>query len=273
MYRNLTILNFLSVVLLIIVNYFSQVLRLNNNTIGSLSAEYRNLFTPEGYAFSIWGLIFLALLAYCGFQIYRSFFSDEDSDFIGRTGPWFAIANFANAGWVVVWLYEYTGLSVILMFVILFSLLMVIKRTNMERWDAPFSIIALVWWPVCLYAGWITVAAIANVSAYLAKIGWDGWIFSERQWTIIMLLVAVIINFLMVYRRNMREFAIVGIWALFAIYVRHSENYSGIAYVALGGAVILLGYTAYHGYVNRKANPMYKMIHGEGGEEDSKVKA
>lgn len=263
--RNLSLLNFISLVLVVTVNYFSQVLRLNNNTIGSLSDEYSTLFTPQGYAFSIWGLIYIALFAYVGFQIYRSFFSDEETDFIAKTGPWFAIANFANAAWVVVWLYEHTLLSVILMFVILFALIMVIRKTNMERWDAPLSIIAFVWWPICLYAGWITVATIANVAAYLAKIGWDGWIFSDRQWTIIMLLVAVIINFLMVYRRNMREFAAVGIWALIAIYVRHTEKYPAIAYVALGGAIVLLGYTAYHGYVNRKTNPMYRMIHGEKG--------
>jgi hypothetical protein len=229
-----------------------------------LSKEYNNLFTPQGYAFSIWGIIFIALIVYSVFQIYRAFFSDEESEFISQTGLWFAIANFANAGWVVVWLYEYTALSVILMFFMLLSLIQIIRKTNMERWDAPPEIIFFVWWPICLYAGWIAVATIANVSAFLAKIDWDGWIFSEIQWTIIMLIVAVIVNLLIVYRRNMREFAAVGIWALIAIYVRHSGgNQSAIANVALGGAIILLGYTAYHGYMNRKSNPMYKLVNRE----------
>lgn len=266
MSRNLTILNLLSVILVIIVNYFSQTLQLNNNTIGSLSQEYRNLFTPEGYAFSIWGVIFIALLIYCGYQIYCAFFSDRDDDFIVETGPWFAIANFANAGWVVVWLYEFTGLSVILMFVILFSLIMVIRKTRMELWDAPSSTIVFTWWPICLYAGWIAVATIANVASFLAKIGWDGWIFSDRQWTIIMILLAVILNLLIIYRRNMREFAAVGIWALIAIYVRHSDRMPIIAYVALGGAVFIGIYVFYHGYVNRKTNPMYKLVKGVSSE-------
>lgn len=263
MSRNLTILNLLSVILVIIVNYFSQTLQLNNNTIGSLSQEYRNLFTPEGYAFSIWGLIFLALLAYCGYQIYCAFFYNKEAEYIIHTGPWFAIANFANAAWVVVWLYELTGISVIFMFVILFSLIMVIRKTRMELWDAPLRTIAFTWWPICLYAGWITVASIANVASYLAKINWDGWIFSEKQWTIIMLLVAIVINLLIVYRRNMREFAAVGIWALVAIYVRHSHKYPEIAYVALGGAFIILIYTLYHAYGNRKTNPIYRLVKGD----------
>ncbi|QED38687.1 tryptophan-rich sensory protein [Antarcticibacterium arcticum] len=263
MSRNLTILNLLSVILVIIVNYISQTLQFNNNTIGSLSQEYRNLFTPQGYAFSIWGIIFIALLVYCGYQIYCAFFSERDADFIAQTGPWFALANFANAGWVVVWLFEFTGLSVIFMFVILFSLIMVIRNTRMEKWDAPFSTIAFTWWPICLYAGWITVATIANVASFLSKIGWDGWIFTERQWTIIMILVAVFINLLIIYRRNMREFAAVGIWALIAIYVRHSYRMPIIGYVALGGAVIIGIYALYHGYINRKTNPMYKLVKGD----------
>lgn len=262
MSRNLTILNLLSVILVIIVNYLSQTIQFNNNTIGSLSQEYQNLFTPQGYAFAIWGIIFIALLVYSGYQIYCAFFSERDADFIAETGPWFAIANFANAGWVVVWLYEFTGLSVLFMFVILFSLIMIIRKTRMELWDAPLSTIAYTWWPICLYAGWITVATIANVASFLSKIGWDGWIFTERQWTIIMILVAVIINLLIIYRRNMREFAAVGIWALIAIYVRHSDRMPIIAFVALGGAGIIMIYTLYHGYVNRKTNPMYKLVKG-----------
>ncbi|MFO7720730.1 MAG: tryptophan-rich sensory protein [Gillisia sp.] len=259
MNRNLSILNFLSVLLVIILNYYSQAVKINNNTIGSLSNEYENLFTPAGYAFAIWGLIFLSLLAYASFQIYKAF-SDKDADFISKTGPWFIIANVANAAWVVVWLLEYTGISVILMFVILFSLLRIVLNTNMERWDAPLKIIAFTWWPICLYAGWITVATIANVSAYLSKIEWDGWIFNETQWTIIMILIAGIINILMIYKRNMREFAAVAVWALFAIYVRHQDGNLAIAYTALAGAIIVFISLAYHGFLNRKTNPFSKLL-------------
>lgn len=267
MNRNLSIINFLSVVLVLIVNYFSQALRLNDNTIGGVSDEYKNLFTPQDYAFSIWGLIFLSLLVYCGFQVYSSFFSNKKSEFITKTGPWFAIANLANASWVILWLYELTGLSVLLMFIILFSLLNVIRKTNMERWDAPFKIIAFTWWPICLYAGWITVATISNVAAYLVKIGWNGYILNERQWTIFMIVVAVVINVMIIYKRNMREFAGVGAWALIAIYVRHIEKIPTIAYSALLGAIILLAYIFYHGYKNRKSNPMFKMLQGKENSE------
>jgi hypothetical protein len=263
MSKKLSVLNFLSVILVITVNYFAQAVRFNNNTISSLSKEYDNLFTPAGYAFSIWGIIFISLFFYAGFQLYKAFSNYFDSGNILKTGYWFIIANLANALWVVVWLYEYTFISVIVMFVILGSLLKIVLNTNMERWDAPLKIIAFTWWPICLYTGWIAVASIANVAAYLSKIGWDGGIFSESQWTVIMIVIAVIVNSLMIYKRNMREFALVGVWALIAIYVRHESGNQLIAYTAIGGAILLFAYISYHGFINRKTNPLYKLLNSK----------
>ena len=256
----LSVLNFISVVITLFVSYYTQAVKLNGNTMGSLSHEYFNLFTPADYAFAIWGIIYLGLLAFSGYQIYQAFGSKKDLQFLQQTKFWFFLANLANAAWVVLWLYEYTGLSIFLMLLILFSLIKIILNTNMERWDAPFKIIALSWWPICLYSGWIAVATIANIAAYLAKIGWNGGIFSEVQWTIIMIVIATIVNIVIIYARNMREFAAVGIWALFAIYMRHSEDQTLIAYVALGAAILIGINTAYHGFINRKQNPMYRMM-------------
>lgn len=255
----IAILNALSVLLVIGVNYISQALRLNNTTIGELSNQYDNLFTPAGYAFSIWGLIFLGLLAYSIFQIKRVFFSEKKSDFVHQTGYWFLIANLLNASWVIAFVYEYTALSVVIMLGILFSLVQIIVRTNMERWNAPISVIAFVWWPICLYSGWIAVATIANIAAYLTKIGWNGFGMSDQTWTVIMLVVAVALNLFMIIRRNMREFAMVGVWALIAIFVRHQNSYSTIALVAIIGAAMLLIVAGIHGYQNRATAPDKKL--------------
>ncbi|MDN3595732.1 tryptophan-rich sensory protein [Zunongwangia endophytica] len=256
----LAVLNFISVLIALFVSYYTQAVELNGNTMGSLSKEYFNLFTPAPYAFAIWGIIYLGLLSFSGYQIYQAFGSQNDLKFLQQTKLWFVLANLSTSAWVIFWLYEYTGLSVFLMFLILFSLIKIILNTNMERWDAPLKIIAFSWWPICFYSGWIAVATIANISAYLAKIGWNGGIFSEVQWAIIMIVVAAILNIVMIYTRNLREFAAVGIWALFAIYMRHSEEQTLIAYVALGGAILIGINCAYHGFINRKENPMYRMF-------------
>jgi len=260
MKKTLAILNLLSVILVIAVNYISQALRLNDTTIGEISKQYDNLFTPASYAFAIWGIIFLGLLAYGIFQIRRAFFSDKPSPFIEQTGYWFILTNVLNSLWVIAFVYDYTGLSVLIMLGILFSLIKIILNTNMERWDAPKSTIAFVWWPICLYSGWISVATIANISAYLTKVGWEGTLFSEISWTVIMIVIATLLNLVMIWKRNMREFAAVGVWALFAIYVRHKDSLEIIAYTALTGSIILFVYILWHGFQNRKTNPFFKSV-------------
>jgi hypothetical protein len=258
MKKTLALLNLLSVILVIAVNYLSQAIRINETTIGEISNKYYNLFTPAGYAFAIWGLIFLGLLAYGIFQVRRAFFSEKRSEFIEQTGYWFISANLLNCAWIFAFTFDYTGLSVLIMLGILFSLIKIILNTNMERWDAPIAIIAFVWWPICIYSGWIAVATIANVSAYLAKLEWNGGFLSETAWTIIMITVATVLNLIMIKERNMREFAGVGAWALFAIFIRHKDTMESIAYSALAGTIILLIAMAVHGFQNRKTNPFLK---------------
>lgn len=260
MKKTLAIANLASVLLVIGVNYVSQALRLNYTTIGEISRKYDNLFTPASYAFAIWGIIFLGLLAYSIFQIRRAFFSSKQSDFIAQTGYWFVTANILNAAWVFAFVYDYTGLSVLIMLGILISLVKIILHTNMERWDAPIEVIAFVWWPICIYSGWIAVATIANISAYLTKLGWDGGFLSPEYCTIAMLIVATILNLLMIWKRNMREFALVGVWALIAIYIRHKTNYEAIACTALISSIVLFISIAVHAFLNRKTNPLQKLL-------------
>ncbi|MEP2281233.1 tryptophan-rich sensory protein [Maribacter sp.] len=259
MKKKLSVLNLVSVILVIAVNYISQAFSLNDTTIGEMSAQYENLFTPAGYAFAIWGAIFLGLLAYGIFQVKRAFFSNKPSDFIEQTGYWFFFANILNCCWVFAFMYNYTGLSVIIMLGILLSLIKIILNTNMERWDAPIEVLAFVWWPICLYSGWISVATIANISAYLCKLDWNGGILSEQAWTINMIVAATIINLLMIWKRNMREFALVGVWALIAVFIRHNGSNIYIAYSAMTGSVILFIAVAIHGMKNHKTSPFKKL--------------
>tara|TARA_R110002073_G_scaffold334897_1_gene525478 strand:+ start:24988 stop:25779 length:792 start_codon:yes stop_codon:yes gene_type:complete len=262
MKKTLAILNAMSVVLVISVNYLSQALRLNDTTIAERSKAYENLFTPAGYAFAIWGLIFLSLLGYAAFQLWRVFGSKEESTFVEQTGYWFLCANVLNSAWVFAFVYDYTGVSVLIMLGILLSLCMIIVNTNMERWDAPLTVIAFVWWPISLYSGWIAVATIANIAAYLTKLGWDGFGIGDVEWTIAMILAATAINLVMVWTRNMREFALVGIWALVAIFVRHRNAIDSVAYAAVICSAVLVVAIVVHGYKNRATNPVSKALDG-----------
>ncbi|MEN0004492.1 MAG: tryptophan-rich sensory protein [Bacteroidota bacterium] len=231
------LLNFSSIAAVIYWNYYINTRGINGNTVGSLSDEYANLFTPAGYAFAIWGIIFLALLALGIFQLWVAFANKADTTIL-QMGPWLLIANIGNCLWLWFWLQMQTAISVFIMLLILVSLLQVVFRLQMQITTRSRSVYLFTWLPISLYVGWISVATIANIAAYLAKIGWSGG-WSETGWAALMIIVALAVNLFVLFNRNMNVFAGVGIWALLAIAVRHWEQNAILQWIALASAVLL----------------------------------
>ncbi len=259
MKKTLQISNGFALVSTIIINYLSNTGNINNTTIGDVSKDLTSLFTPASYAFSIWGFIYLLLLGFAFYQGRGLFVKVKNDDFILKTGWWFVISCVANSAWVFAWLYGYTGLSCVFIFLLLISLLKIVINNAMELWDAPISIIAFVWWPFVFYSGWVTVASIANVSSYLVKNNWNGFGISPVTWTLIMIIIATIINLIVTWKRNMREFALVGAWALIAIAVANKSEHEIIYITAIVAAFILLVSSGIHGFKNRATNPFIKL--------------
>jgi len=255
MKKALQIGNIIAFITMIFVNFLAAIGAIENTTIGEISDSLKNLFTPADYAFSIWGLIYLLLL---GFVIYQSrslFKKVRNDEFIFDTGWWFVLSCFANIMWVTFWMYGYIEFSILAIFVLLFSLLKIVMKNRMELWDAPISVIAFLWWPFVFYSGWITVACITNVSAYLTSIEWDAWGYSESSWAITMIIIAGIINMVVTWKRNMREFALMGAWALVAIAVSDWDVSRSVSYAAITVAVVLVVSSGYHGFKNRATSP------------------
>ena len=254
MKKGLQIANGLAFGSTVFINYLSNTGVMNNTTIGEISGGLRSLFTPAGYAFAIWGLIYTMLFGFAIYQGRSLFVKVRDDDFVIKTGWWFVISCIANCAWVFSWIYEYTALSCVFIFLLLISLLKIVWNNKMELWDAPFSVIVFLWWPFVIYSGWVTVASIANVSAYLVKIDWNGFGLSPVTWTLIMISVATIVNLAVTWKRNMREFALVGAWALIAIGVANQNGESMIVNTAYITAGILIISSLIHGFINRKKN-------------------
>ncbi|MEG1589235.1 MAG: tryptophan-rich sensory protein [Chryseobacterium sp.] len=224
MTRLFQILNMVILIVTIGINYLSNIGTFNDETMGTISAKFQNLFTPAGYAFSIWGLIYLGLL---GFVLYYGPFTkitDVKKKTILNVGWWFSISCIANSLWVFTWLYEYTFLTIPIMILLFISLLKIIgnNRNMIESNDLKTTIFLR--WPFYIYSGWISVALIANVAAYLKKIEWSGFGISETSWTILMFMIAAIIHLYMVWKLNMTAFALVAVWALIAIAVANQHS-------------------------------------------------
>lgn len=236
---------------MVAANYLSMTGIINGNTNKSISDKYHNLFTPASYAFSIWGIIYLGLLAFLIYSIaVRN--KEKENKMIGQIGWWFVISCLANAVWIICFLSEAIGLSVLVMILLLFSLVKIILNTQMELTDPPLKKVALFWWPFAIYSGWVSVALIADVAVWLTKMQWDGWGISAISWTIIMIIVAALINILITWKRNMREFTLSGCWALVAIGVANQADHYTIALIAWITAGVIILSTAIHGATHFK---------------------
>lgn len=254
--KALAIANTLALLVTVFLNYLSNTGIFNGNTMSSISARYDNLFTPAGYAFSIWGLIYIGLFGFIFYQwrIFAKKDSGEEEQVVSDISWWFVLSCIANCLWIVAWLYDYTGLSVIVMIVLLISLLSIIVNNAMEITSASVRKKMLVWLPFSLYTGWISVAIIANIAAYLTKIGWGGFGIPELSWTLIMIGIAGFIHLYMTWKRNMREFALVAAWALVAIAVANQQTEQVVVAAFTVAAILVLSsiiHAIKHWNVNR----------------------
>ncbi len=239
MVKRFQILNIIVLLATIGINYLSNTGLLNNETMASISAKYQNLFTPAGYAFSIWGLIYLGLL---GFVIYYGPFAkntEAKEKTILNTGWWFVISCITNSLWIFTWLYEYTLLTIPIMMLLFVSLLKIIRNNRGLIESRDFKTTVFLRLPFYIYSGWISVALIADVAAYLKKIQWSGFGIPETGWTVLMFIIAAVIHLYMVWKQNMSTFALVAVWALIAIAVANQYSNQAVYISAIMTALFV----------------------------------
>lgn len=241
MKKSIQLGNAVALVVTIVINYLSNTGVFNGETMSTISAKYQNLFTPAGYAFSIWGLIYVGLL---GFVIYYGPFTKQTEakeKILHHIGCWFIVSCIANSLWVIAWLYEYTALSVFIMVLLFVALLKILTNTQHAFKATDLKIKIFFRLPFSIYAGWISVALIANIAAYLKKVAWTGFGISEVTWTIILFSIAALIHLFMIWKRNMIAFGLVVVWALIAIAVANKLGNNTVYVAALVTAIILFG--------------------------------
>ena len=140
--------------------------------------------------------------------------------FLEKISYFFILASLANIIWIFLWHYEQILLSLLAMILLFISLLMIYLRLNIGIEKVSMKEKLFVHVPTSVYIGWITVATIANVTAALVTIGWDGFGISEQIWTILVLFVATIITILILVTRKDYAYSAVIIWALIGIYIK-----------------------------------------------------
>lgn len=231
--KSLSIGNLLGLALVLTLNTLANALPINGMTTGQISDLYPSLFTPIGFTFSIWGIIYLLLIVFGLAQFFI-----KDQSYFKELSLWFMLSCIANASWILVWHYLFTTASVVVMLVLLYSLvqIFVILQKNAVTKTQWFTIKL----PFVFYFSWICVATIANISALLVSMGWDGGFLSAEYWTVTMVIIAALLGLYISIQFKEPAFLLVLLWAFFGIYSKWIETeHEIIANTARIAAIVL----------------------------------
>src|SRR5512143_2857176 len=124
------IINVLSVAFALTVNILASALPLNGQNTGEISDRFKVYFVPAGYVFAIWGLIYIAWIA---FAIYQALPAHREDRRLRRLGYLFALSGVFNAAWLFCWHYNLFGLSVLVMLTLLGLLIASYLRLNVNH--------------------------------------------------------------------------------------------------------------------------------------------
>lgn len=229
----------------LVINGLANALPLNGQTTGAISDSFDVFFVPAGYVFSIWGVIYIGIIAYA---VYQALPAQRENPRLRRIAWPFILASVANSAWIFFWHYELFALSLVAMLLLLGSLIHIYLRLGIGRSAAPTAEKWLVRLPFSIYLGWITVATIANVTILLDYLNWSGWGISPPVWTVIMLAVGVIVGLLMMGTRGDIAYVLVLVWAFIGIAIKQAAAplVATTAWVATALLVaILIGGTLY----------------------------
>jgi TspO/MBR family len=176
----------------IAINTLSNVFPLNGVSIGKLS---NTLFAsvqiiPANYAFAIWGLIYIGLIA---FGIYQLQPSQRENPRLQHSGYLLTIACIAQCAWIYLFLDRLFPLSNLAMLGILIPLIVMYQRLEIGRERVSRQERWFIHLPISIYLGWISVATIVNVAIGLYSLNWDGWGIAPSVWTVVMMTIAGVI--------------------------------------------------------------------------------
>ncbi len=214
------------------VNTLANFLPLGGRTTGEISQAYPTLFTPAGFTFSIWGLIYLLLL---GYVVYQLATYQKNKYVVKYVNRMFLINCLANSAWIFAWHYELITISLIFMVVILSTLISIYVHIYKRR---PYKLLSglFIKVPFSLYLGWIMVATIANISVEQTVVGMEDWLVSKEIWVFVELALAGAIASVMLVKYRDFVFSGVIIWATYGI----TQAQESVPEVAGAAAAIMI---------------------------------
>lgn len=223
--KKLAIFNVIIFIGTIVVNVLANLLPINGITTGEVANLYPNLFTPASITFSIWGLIYLLLGIFTVYQLLVALKSKSYmTTFVDEIGIWNIVLGLANMLWIFSWHYQYIGLSVVIIIIMLISLIIICKKLEIGKGVSSKREVFLVHINFSVYLGWISIATIANITTFLVDINWNGLGIAPSTWTVMVMSVGMILGLIFIYKYEDVFYALVIDWAFLGIYLKRTAS-------------------------------------------------
>lgn len=208
--------------------------------IGDRSDAVRTLITPAGWAFAIWGPLFLLSIIYA---VWQALPAQRSNALLARIAWPAAVALAAQGLWsTYTQLADLTFVSVL---IILLSLagLMVVMRALVDETSLSRSERLLVAPAFGALSGWLTAASIVNVAASLKYHGLGGGGPTPGLAAAMIVIGALIAALAASRLRGAPLYGLVFAYALVAIDAAGGQRFAEVGWAALGGAALVLAVT------------------------------
>jgi translocator protein len=234
--------NIVAFVFTVIVNSLAGSTKLIGGvTTAQISDSNSTLITPAGYVFSIWGIIYVLLGV---FVVFQALPSQKGKEYTKKIGWLFVLSSIINIAWLFLWQYNFLSLSVVLMFLLLITLILIYTRLGIGKTQASLSEKLATQLPFSVYLGWITIASIANVSVTLVSIGWNGFGIGVETWATLIVIVAIVITLLVLATRRDLGYGLVIVWAFIGIAVKQSGNQNILTLLEASIIIVIIAIVA-----------------------------
>ena len=202
------------------------------DNVGNVADSNDTLIQPAGYAFSIWGLIYISLFAW----IIRMFFIKNARNMIHLSLQWLPVMNFVlNSIWIIVFTQEWILVSNVVIIALWVTIYMMYRQVNKGEYHWLDRL------PLSLYLGWVTLATVVNIFTWLEEIGVSySQPFDEPVVVMIVLGALAILVSLFSIAYHDWIIPLVGVWTYIAIFTNADTNDNVFFAVLIVGIVVFL---------------------------------
>ncbi|WGM30299.1 hypothetical protein [Brevundimonas sp. NIBR11] len=231
---------FACMIFAVVIGQLQQLVNLGQSP-AEFSADSDATLKVVGWAFAIWGPIYLGLIVYAIRQLLPRTHETE----ILKAFGWPSVLALLGIGWwILAAAWDLEVATIVLIFGSLIVLLIPLLRkadairdlSNKDR-DRWMTV-----WPLAALAGWLTVAAPVNLLTVATGNGDLPAALPPTGWALIAVVAAAGMGLLVTWRTRVLAYPLPIAWGLLGVFVAEQEKGNAVlAFGALAASLVVLG--------------------------------